>query len=184
MSRAKALSFGVFFACASSACGRCSSSADVDAGRSLPEASVEAAAATATSADVVELRDACDANDPAACGMLGYCFAHGEGVQRDDAKAVELYRTSCDAGVGGACGNLGFMFANGRGVARDDHAAFELYERACKAGSLGDCTNLANAFELGHGTNRDLARARALFAESCAKGDAVACDSVRRLDGP
>ena len=44
-------------------------------------------------------RQACDMGNAMGCNNLGLMYQNGEGVAKDDAKAVELYQKSCDAGT-------------------------------------------------------------------------------------
>ena len=61
-------------------------------------------------------------------------YEHGEGVPRDEAKAIELYCEAARAGDPEAMFNLGWMYANGRGVARDDAVAATLFAQAAALG--------------------------------------------------
>jgi hypothetical protein len=61
-------------------------------------------------------------------------YEHGEGVPKDQAKAVKLYCEAARAGDPQAMFNLGWMYANGRGVARDDAVAATLFARAAALG--------------------------------------------------
>jgi len=53
------------------------------------------------------------------CSNLGVMYQLGEGVGKDLAKAVELYRKACDGGDMVGCSVLGFMYENGKGVGKD-----------------------------------------------------------------
>ena len=61
-------------------------------------------------------------------------YEHGEGVPKDQAKAIELYCEAARAGDPQAMFNLGWMYANGRGVARDDAVAATLFAQAAALG--------------------------------------------------
>ncbi len=43
-----------------------------------------------------------------ACSTLGYAYTHGEGVEKDLARAVTLYQKSCDGGNVVGCHNGAF----------------------------------------------------------------------------
>ena len=51
--------------------------------------------------------------------FLGFMYAYGEGVPKDDAQAVKWYRLAADQGDAMAQAALGLMYANGEGVPRD-----------------------------------------------------------------
>lgn len=61
-------------------------------------------------------------------------YEHGEGVERDFAKAAELYCGAAKAGSADAQYALGWMYANGRGVERSDRVAAKLMELAAAQG--------------------------------------------------
>lgn len=66
---------------------------------------------------------------------LGVRHEHGEGVERNPARAHELYCTAARAGSTDGLLRLGWMYANGRGMPRDDALASSLFRRAAAAGS-------------------------------------------------
>jgi len=59
---------------------------------------------------------------------------HGEGVEKDERKAFEIYCRMARMGDAEAQFSLGWMFANGRGVPRDDDVAALLIARAAEGG--------------------------------------------------
>ena len=67
--------------------------------------------------------------------FLGRAFARGEGVPRDDARAVELYRKAAEQGHAKAQNNPGSMFVQGLGVTRDETEAAKWSRRAAEQGS-------------------------------------------------
>lgn len=62
-------------------------------------------------------------------------YEHGEGVKRDQAKAIQLYCESARLGDAESQYSLGWMYANGRGIARDDATAAYFFSMAAKQGS-------------------------------------------------
>ena len=65
---------------------------------------------------------------------LGLMFENGQGVAKDDAEAVRLYRLAAAQGNASAQYNLGLMFEDGEGVAKDDAEAVRLYRLAAAQG--------------------------------------------------
>ena len=61
---------------------------------------------------------ACDGGDAAGCGSLGLMYQNGQGVTRDEFKAVSLYRKACDNGNARGCTDLGWMTELGLVLAR------------------------------------------------------------------
>ena len=77
---------------------------------------------------------ASEAQAPSTLTERALAYEHGEGVPRDEAKAIELYCEAARAGDREAMFNLGWMYANGRGVARDDAVAATLFAQAAALG--------------------------------------------------
>jgi len=80
--------------------------------------------------------------DIAAIVNLAVAYEHGEGVAKDQARAMALYCEAARAGDTEARFNLGWMYANGRGLARDDAVAASLFALAADAGHEGARTAL------------------------------------------
>ena len=53
------------------------------------------------------------------CGGLGAMYEYGNGVEKNEQKAAELYKKACDGGEMLGCANLGSMYTNGNGVEKD-----------------------------------------------------------------
>ncbi len=66
-----------------------------------------------------ELRRLADQGDAQAQFELGFRYAHGYGVSRDDQEAVKWYRLAADQGDADAQHALGVMYDEGRGVPKD-----------------------------------------------------------------
>jgi TPR repeat protein len=61
-------------------------------------------------------------------------YEHGEGVKREQARALQLYCEAARLGDVEAQYSLGWMYANGRGMQRDDATAAFFFGMAAKAG--------------------------------------------------
>ena len=61
-------------------------------------------------------------------------YEHGEGVEQDYRKAVQLYCKAAHKGHAPAQYQLGWLYANGRGVERDDDLAAAWFRLAAKQG--------------------------------------------------
>src|SRR5262249_32493942 len=86
---------------------------------------------------------ACDGDEFSACVSVGNQYANGNGVTRDEARAVALYSKACDGQDARGCSDLGFMKEYGRGIERDLPGAAVLYQKACDGGDMLGCSNLA-----------------------------------------
>ncbi len=105
-----------------------------------------------------------DQNHPRALTDLGFMYANGHGVPRDEAKAVELYRRAAELGLPLAQFNLGYTYLHGQGVARDPAEGLRWYERAAKQGFVAAQFNLGVRYYTGEGVERDLGEAYVWFA--------------------
>ncbi len=66
-----------------------------------------------------ELRRLADQGDAQAQCELGFRYAHGYGVSRDDQEAAKLYRQAAEQEDADAQHVLGVMYDEGRGVPKD-----------------------------------------------------------------
>ena len=98
-------------------------------------------------------------------------YAHGEGVPKDDARAIAYYRKGCDGGAAHACTNLGTRYQDGRGVAKDEAQSAVLYRQACVGGDGEGCLYLGIEYEGGNGVGKDLFEAFALYRKAASLGD-------------
>ncbi|MDR2219666.1 MAG: SEL1-like repeat protein [Methylobacillus sp.] len=65
---------------------------------------------------------------------LGALYRDGEGVPKDEAKAVELIRLAAEQGLANAQYTLGNMYASGEGVKEDKAEAAKWYKKAADQG--------------------------------------------------
>jgi soluble lytic murein transglycosylase-like protein len=72
--------------------------------------------------------------DPVEMTQLAQRYEHAEGVEKDFAKANQLYCQAAKAGNPDAQFRLGWIYANGRGVPRDDGIAAILFVMAAEQG--------------------------------------------------
>jgi len=114
------------------------------------------------------LQRACELQSAGGCATLGFLYATGKAVAKDDKRAAALYRKSCELGDAQGCYNAGLMSDDGRGVKEDAARAAADYDEACELGSATACTNLGFLYERGRGVRQDRAQAFALYERGCA----------------
>jgi TPR repeat protein len=68
--------------------------------------------------------------DISALVELGVRYATGRGVEKDEARALEMFERGVAAGDASAMYAMGVAFANGAGVPQDDAIAVHWYQRA------------------------------------------------------
>jgi len=95
-------------------------------------------------AGVELLRRACDGSQqqapyPDACARLGNAYADGDGVGRDDSKAVALFVRACELGLADACLGAGLAYRRGQGVPKNTRLSLELLGKACDGGVAEAC---------------------------------------------
>jgi hypothetical protein len=106
--------------------------------RGLPQVPL---APPGTSADNVQLFQACGGADIGACTKLGARYTGGiEGTPVDLALGVSLFERGCAGGNGLACAELAVAYGRGRGVAPDPALSRSYAEIACGLGVQQACS--------------------------------------------
>ncbi len=125
---------------------------------------------------IESLREACRADDIAACTALGTRVLDGDGVDSDTAWAANLYRDACAWGAPEACWRLGRLYTTHPQMGTAEQIP-PLYRAACEGGWAEACVDL-DALEEG-GT----ADGTALLRTACDSGVARGCYALgRRLE--
>ncbi|MDR2751272.1 MAG: sel1 repeat family protein, partial [Clostridiales bacterium] len=70
---------------------------------------------------------------------LGYCYYHGDGVEKDYEKTVKWYRKSAEQGNVDAQTSLGFCYLNGDGVEENFEEATKWFEKSGGQGEAKGC---------------------------------------------
>ena len=102
--------------------------------------------------------------------ILGVRYDTGNGVTKDDAKAVEWYRKAAKQGHAWGHSNLGAMYHNGEGVAKDYAKALEWFRKAAKQGNVHGQNWLGSMYYRGEGVTRDYAKAVEWFRKAAKQG--------------
>lgn len=89
---------------------------------------------------------ACSLGDVWKCLALANRTLEGKGVEKNEAKAAELYSTACDSGEvlefasGQACAVLGKLYVLGKGVPWNNKKGLDLLRKACSMGNNYGCS--------------------------------------------
>ena len=122
-------------------------------------ASVPAAAhlpvAEQVPAEIARLTAECQDGKFASCLELARRYQAGEGVAKDEARAVAFDRKACDGGDATGCFDLAYAYDEGAGVAKDKARAAALYKQSCDADFAKACHNLAVMYASGSGVIKD-----------------------------
>ena len=78
----------------------------------------------------------------AGCSSLGIQYDNGEGVKKDKAQALVLWRRACDGSDPNGCHSLGIEYEYGGQVPADKAQAIEFYRKACDGGDSDGCKSL------------------------------------------
>ncbi len=95
---------------------------------------------------------------------LGFMYANGHGVEKDERKAVEMYQRAAEGGLALAQFNLGYMYMHGQGTGADPDEGLRWYRRAAEQGFVAAQFNLGVRYYTGEGVDRDLGEAYFWFA--------------------
>lgn len=124
-----------------------------------------------TWSDIRELEAAAAKGNPRAEAALGESLLRGDGLPRDDARALALFEKSARAGHGPAAFRLGFLLSRGEnGAARDPARAIAYFRAAAAAGEPEAFFNLGAAHANGRGVKRDYAEALAWLTVAKRRG--------------
>jgi TPR repeat protein len=117
----------------------------------------------------------CQGGDARSCGLLAKMYDNGDGVQRDEGRATELYRKSCDMGFGPACYVLGMRLR----FQGKDNLSITTFRRACDLGHADGCEMAGNGYRGGHYVPKDEQLANDLYKRGCTLGNKSACKRVQ-----
>jgi len=101
----------------------------------------------------------------------GCRYAKGQGVAKDQEKAVEFYRKAAEQGLAEAQATLALCCDKGYGVHEDHAEAVRWYRRAADQGLAEPQRNLGVCYELGRGVERDYTEAAKWYSKAAQQGD-------------
>jgi TPR repeat protein/GTPase SAR1 family protein len=92
-----------------------------------------------------------DSGNTLAMFKLAQCYADGDGVDKSEETAVELYRRAANLGNRGAMSELGVCYGCGIGVAKNNEEAFAWSLRASALGDVNATANVSLCYMNGTG---------------------------------
>lgn len=105
-----------------------------------------------------------------AQGLLGMMYENGEGVTRNQSKAIEWYRKAAAQDSAEAQYMLGEIYRLGKGVRKDLPVAFQFYLAAANQGDVDAQYTLAVMYYMGDGTRQSYAGAVKWFSQARYQG--------------
>jgi TPR repeat protein len=132
-------------------------------------------------ADIKELQQAAAKGNPKAETQLGEMLLRGDGIAKDEARAVTLLEKAARAGQSAAAFRIGMLLANGEsGVSKDPVRAMAYFRAAAAGGEPEAFFNIGAAYGSARGVKRDYAEALGWLIVARQRGaDAKAEQSLR-----
>lgn len=121
--------------------------------------------------ETIRLAEQGDAN---AQYHVGFSYAYGTGLPRDDERAVAWYRLAAEQGHAAAQHHLGVMYANGEGTPQDFAEAITWLRKAAAQDYSTARYYLGVMYAKGDGVPEAEADALAWFHDAAAEGEAPA----------
>jgi TPR repeat protein len=122
-----------------------------------------------------------DAGNANGANELGLLYEGGKGVEKNWAKASELYGNAAAAKNINAMNNLGLMYEAGRGVQKRPAEALKWYKLASDGGNADATNNLALLYENGTGVAADIKKAVALYEKAAKGGNTTAMANLGKI---
>jgi len=120
------------------------------------------------------LKPAAEAGDSDAQANLGYLYARGQGVAKNQQEAMRLFLLSANQGNAVGMNALAFGYRHGTGVEANLTQAVHWFCRAAVSGDPRGLNNLGTMYSEGQGVDRDVAEARDLWRQAAERGNANA----------
>ena len=126
-------------------------------------------------------RDAAEEGYAEAQIQIGRCYEYGNGVEQDEAKAVEWYRKAAtqDYDEGWCC--LACCYDLGIGIKKDYLEGIRLYLVAAERGHPRAQNNLGYCFEHGNGVTKDIDIAVRWYQQAALRSNQCAKRNLMRL---
>lgn len=125
-----------------------------------------------------------DRGDAGSQNYLGFLYATGQSVAKDEKTAFAWFQKAADQGHPEALGNLAMMYEKGLGVAKNLRTALTLHRQAAMAGYPVSMKRLANLYESGfNGEERDPVKAemwKTRYKETLKSSASAANDATPR----
>lgn len=122
-------------------------------------------------ATMEELEAYAAAGNSAALNQIGFRYAKGQGVPKDEDKARDCYRRAAEAGNSAAQANYGRRFYSGIGVEQNYAEAYKWYLKSAEQGHGAALSTIGYMYEKGLHVGEDLKTAISWYEKGLAKDD-------------
>lgn len=122
-----------------------------------------------------------DNNDPVSMFVLGECYRWGNGVSKDNDKAVYWYAKSAEQGEVKAQYQLALCYSFGWGVAEDKEKAVYWYIKSAEQDYAPAQHRLGSCYRYGEGVTKDLEKAKYWYTKAAEQGDEEAKEKLEQL---
>jgi TPR repeat protein len=120
--------------------------------------------------DLLILLEAAQQGHPGAQNDLGICYLHGEGVTKDDAKAVYWYRKAAEQGIDNAQFVMGFCCYHGIEMTVAPKKAVQWFTLAAEQNNTEAFYYLGECFHNGFGVEKDTEKAIEWYKKASDQG--------------
>jgi TPR repeat protein len=124
------------------------------------------------------VQEKAEQGDARAQWSLGVMYAHGQGVAKDEAEAVNWYRKAAEQGNADAQWFLVIRYASGRGVPKDEAEAVNWLRKAAEQGGASAQFQLGVRHANGEGVAKDETAAYMWYLLAGAKGNEIARKNI------
>jgi TPR repeat protein len=117
-----------------------------------------------------------------AQASLGFMYEFGEGVRKDDQKAIYWYKKAAEQGNADAEFSLGNSYLDGERVRQDCQKGIKLLTKAAKQGHIQAILSLGRMYWHGLRVRQNKSLAKEYFGKACDLGIQDACDYYKTLN--
>lgn len=106
--------------------------------------------------------------------QLGMCYKNGDGVEKNDTKAIEYLKRAAELGNAEAQCELGLFYEKGKVVEQSLEKAVEWYRKAAEQGHVDSQYTLGYYYRYGRGVEQSDEKAKEWWRKAAEQGDALA----------
>jgi TPR repeat protein len=130
---------------------------------------------------VTKLEAEASAGNAKSQHRLGYMYQNGQGVEKNEGRALYWYRKAADQNHLPSINNLGWTYQNGFGIAKDLKKAVSWYQKAADQGFAAAQDNLGWMYQTGQGVSQNYTEAFVWYRKAADQDHANAQNNLARL---